>query len=116
VGLYVDVAEIGEAPEWTPAILPEEQALCRRYFQISVSSGRFNAGAAEFFAVHMYYQPMRAVPSVALQATVASRVNIDAAYPTAGPVAAESVTINILSVGAGDVQEIGRVWHLDADL
>jgi hypothetical protein len=117
VGLYVDVAEIGEAPEWTPAILPEEQAICRRYWQRAVSSGRFEAsGAAQFFAIHMYFPPMRAVPTVSMQSTVASSVNVDAGYPTAGPVNAESVTINVVSAASGDVQEIGRVWHIDADL
>lgn len=91
---------------------------CQRYWRRMQTSLQFPATAASQSSSggYTFSPPMRVAPTITLTTTVAVRVNVDAAYPLVGEVAADGFTTSIICVGAGDTADRGRIWTADSEL
>lgn len=116
-GLYVDDATLGEAPAYEPPDPTLELVRCLPFWRWAKTSLQFPAaGVAALSGGYPLSPPMRATPTITMTSTVAFRSNVDAAYPITSEVATDSFTASIISYGAGDTADRGRVWKVNSRL
>jgi hypothetical protein len=102
VGLYVDAANSGVAPQWEPADFADEFRRCQRYWQQVTASARGPAtGASSVFETPINWPVlMRATPAAAI--TAGTRFNLAATWPQVLGVTARSFRFAIVAAASGD--------------
>lgn len=115
VAFYIDTAAVGKAPPYEVPDYTTELMRCLPFWRWMRTTLQFPAaGVATHSAGYVFAPPMRAIPAISMTATVDFAANVDAAYPQVGEISQHGASVFLVSAGAGDCADRGRLWRVSS--